>query len=348
MNIPFYSEETQGTHRYFSLGQFPLEEGGVLTDATLAYNTYGSLNEEKTNAILIPTWFSGTTKDMEAFIGKGRAITPEKYFIILVNQLGNGLSTSPHHLEDPHARANFPHIRIGDDVRAQYELVTKQFGLTELALVFGGSMGAQQTYEWGVRYPQFVKRLAPLAGKAKNTVHDFLFTQTLLDAITSDLAWNEGKYNSPEEVVEGLTRHADIWAVMGLSPEFYNQRQWETLGFETVDQFLNDYLRALFRAMDPNALLTMGWKWQRGDVSRHTNGNLKEALQRITAKTFVMPVSTDMFFPVLDCEREQSFIPNSEIRVIDSIFGHFAIFGGEGEAFYEQVDKHLRDLLATE
>jgi homoserine O-acetyltransferase len=80
--------------------------------------------------------------------------------------------------------ANFPHVRIGDDVRAQHKLATEKFGLNNLALVVGGSMGAQQTYEWAVRYPDMVKRAAPIAGTAKNTIHDFLFTETLADAIT--------------------------------------------------------------------------------------------------------------------------------------------------------------------
>ena len=84
--------------------------------------------------------------------------------------------------------ANFPKVRIGDDVRAQHQLLTERFGLTSLALVVGGSMGAQQTYEWAVRYPEMVKRAAPIASTAKNTDHDFLFTETLVEAITIQLS----------------------------------------------------------------------------------------------------------------------------------------------------------------
>ena len=73
----------------------------------------------------------------------------------------------------------FPNVRIGDDVRAQHKFITEKYGIEEIALVVGGSMGAQQTYEWAVRYPDMVKRAAPIAGTAKNTVHDFLFTQNI-------------------------------------------------------------------------------------------------------------------------------------------------------------------------
>lgn len=343
---PFYTEEVHGPYSYYSLGDFSLEEGGTIPNCQLAYHTHGTLNEAKDNVIVVPTWFSGTSKDYEPYIGEGRALNPNKYFIIVVNQLGNGLSSSPHNSPYPIAMSNFPKVRIGDDVRAQHQFITENFGIQEIALVVGASMGAQQTYEWAVRYPEMVKRAAPIAGTAKNTVHDFLFTETLMEAITSDLGWNGGNYTSHTEVADGLKRHADIWAVMGLSTEFYKQEKWRFFGVETVDQFRDDFLRPLFQSMDPNNLLTMGWKWQHGDVSRHTNGNLREALGRIEAKVFVMPIDEDMFFPPRDCRAEQKFIPNSEVKLIHSIAGHFGLFGGEGDFYYNQVDRYLEELLA--
>ena len=93
-------------------------------------------------------------------------------------------------------------MRIGDDVRAQHTFVTDKFGLTSLALVVGGSMGAQQTYEWAVRYPDMVKRAAPIAGTAKNTEHDFLFTETLNEAMTSDPGFNKGLYAESADVAK--------------------------------------------------------------------------------------------------------------------------------------------------
>jgi homoserine O-acetyltransferase len=98
--------------------------------------------------------------------------------------------------------------------------------------------------------------------------------------------------------------------------------------------------------MDPNNLLCMAWKWQRGDVSRLTGGDLRAALGRIKAKVFVMPIDEDMFFPPRDCEAEQQMIANSELRVIKSIAGHLALFGAD-PAYMPQVDRHLNDLLAV-
>ncbi|MET1030842.1 alpha/beta fold hydrolase [Domibacillus tundrae] len=342
----YYTQEIHGPYESYDLGDFQLEEGGAIQNGKLAYVTFGELNKTKDNAILIPTWFSGTSKIMETYIGNGRALDPEKYFIIIVNQLGNGLSSSPHNTPAPLNMANFPKVRISDDVRAQHKLITEKFGIEELALVVGGSMGAQQTYEWAVRYPDMVKRAAPIAGTAKNTIHDFLYAETLIEAITSDPNWNEGNYQSCKDVSAGLKRHAKLWSVMGLSTEFYKQEAWRLFGVNSLDEFIYDFLEPLFCEMDPNALLWMAWKWQRGDVSRMTGGDLQEALGRIKAKVFVMPIDSDMFFPPKDCEDEQTLIPNSEFRVIKSICGHYALFGAEGTAYSEQIDKHLSDLLA--
>jgi len=342
----YYGQASQGPYEYYDLGNFALEEGGTLRGCRLAYATHGKLNRKKDNAILVPSWYSGTSKIFDlAYIGKGRGLDPTKYFIICVNQIGNGVSTSPHNTAGAGGRGAFPRVRIGDDVRAQHELVTKHFGLTELALVTGGSMGAQQTYEWAVRYPDMVKRAAPICGTAKNTDHDFLFTQTLMDAISSDPAYKDGWYASHEDVHVGLRRHAKLWAVMGLSTEFYKQEVWRGLGFSSADDFVVNCLEAYFLPMDPNALMTMMWKWQRGDVSRHTGGDLKKALARITAKTFVMPIDEDMFFPPRDCAAEQKMIKNSELRVLKTNCGHLVV-NGLDPAWLQQVDDNLKELLS--
>jgi homoserine O-acetyltransferase len=343
----YYSQDVHGPYELHEIGDLALEEGGTIRACKLAYATFGTLNAVKDNAILVPTWYSGTNKIIEqVLIGKGRALDPDKYFIIVVNQIGNGLSTSPHNTPEPAGMGCFPRVRIGDDVRAQYKLVTEKLGLSSLAMVVGGSMGAQQTYEWAVRYPDMVKRAAPIAGTAKNTIHDFLFAETLVDAITSDPGFNNGFYSSPSDVREGLLRHAKMWAVMGWSTEFFQCDRHKALGFSSLEDFIVNFMYGYFSAMDPNALLCMAWKWQRGDVSRHTGGDLRGALARIKAKTFVMPLSSDMFFPPADCQAEWRLIPDAEFHPIQTIDGHLALFGVDQEAL-AQIDKHLNALLAA-
>ena len=255
----YYSQDVHGPYELHDIGNLDLEEGGTIRGCKLAYATFGTLNAAKDNAILIPTWYSGTNKIIEqVYIGKGRALDPDKYFIIVVNQIGNGLSTSPHNTPAPAGMGNFPHVRIGDDVRAQHKLVTEKFGLKSLALVVGGSMGAQQTYEWAVRYPDMVKRAAPIAGTAKNTIHDFLFTETLVEAITSDPGFNKGFYASSADVREGLLRHAKMWAVMGWSTEFFQENRHKALGFSSMDDFIINFMYRLFQR-DGSRTICCAW-----------------------------------------------------------------------------------------
>lgn len=342
----YYTPEVHGDYKLQSIGDLELEEGGIIRDCQLAYRTFGQLNENRDNAILVTTWYSGTSKIMEdVYIGEGHALDPMKYFIVVINQIGNGLSTSPHNTPPPFNGPRFPDIRISDDVRAQHKLLTQHLNIHSLELVVGGSMGAQQTYEWAVRYHEMVKRAAPIAGTAQTTHHDKLFSETVIEAITSDPAWNDGWYESAMDVHLGLRRHARLWGAMGFSTEALKLEKWRELGFNSIDDFMVGFLEAYFLPMDPNDLMTLAWKWQRADVSRMTAGNLYVALQRIKAIVFVMPIDEDMFFPPRDCLCEAEMIPNAQFRPIKSLWGHLGLFGLE-PSYMDQIDQNLKELLS--
>jgi homoserine O-acetyltransferase/O-succinyltransferase len=343
----YYNETDHGPHEIFELGDFPLNSGATLHGAKLAYKTHGTLNAAKDNVILFPHMYSGTPKSMEMFVGAGRPLDPEKYFIILPGQFGNGFSSSPSNTPPPFNMGAFPDIQIGDDVRAQHRLITEQFGITELQLVLGWSMGAEQTYEWAVAYPDMVKRAAPIAGTAKTTPHDFIFVRLLEDVIKSDPAWNGGFYTDPDAVHVGMRRHAQVWSVMGVCQEFYKRETWREVGFSSFDDFNRGFWEGWFLPMDPNNLICMMHKWRHGDVSLHTGGDLAAALGRITAKTFVIPFGNDMFFPPQDCAEEQAMIANSELRVVDSLWAHFAMFC-LSDKDRQALDANLQELLDAE
>lgn len=343
----YYGQDLHGPYETFELGDFTLEDGGTIRGASLAFATHGRLSPARDNAILVPTWYSGTSKIMEqTLVGPGRALDPERYFIIIANQLGSGLSSSPHNTEGPFHGPDFPSVRIGDDVVAQHKLVTEKFGLTALQLVVGASMGAQQTYEWAVRYPDLVKRAAPIAGTAKNKPHCSLIGQSFIDAMTSDPAFRDGYYTNASDVRVGLIRHARAFALTGLCQEFYRLELWRDLGFSSLDDFFVGFLNAYFLPMDPNNLILMARKWQRGDVSRHTNGDLAAALGRIKARTAVLALSSDIFFPPADCQEEADLIPGATFKVINTRFGHAGLFALE-PAYVPQIDAALSELLGT-
>jgi homoserine O-acetyltransferase/O-succinyltransferase len=348
---PFYTDEYHGDYDLISIGRLDLEEGGSIPDCHLAVTTWGEPNEARDNAVLITTWYSGTHQIWrEVYVGPGHALDPTRYFIVAIDQIGSGLSTSPHNAGGANAgiaMSRFPNVRIGDDDVAQERLLREHFGIEQLALVVDGSMGAKQTYEWAVRFPDKVLRAAPIAGTARNTPHDFLIAETMREAIMSDPGWNGGEYGSNEDVVAGIKRQAHIWGIMGFSTEFWKQEVWRAMEFETMDEFMEGFLEPYFTVMDPNDLLTQAWKWQRGDVARHTGGEVAAALGRITARTFVMPIDEDLLFPPRDCAPEQQMIKNSELRIVEDILGHLGLFGVTPD-YMPQINQHLADLLATE
>lgn len=347
----FYTHEFHGDYDLVSIGPLELEDGATINDCELAVATFGTLNDAKDNAILIPTWYSGTHQVWrDTYIGPDHALNPDKYFIVCVDQIGSGLSTSPHNADGANAdisMSKFPNVRISDNVVAQERLLRGHFGIESLALVVGGSMGAQQTYEWAVRFPDKVLRAAPIAGTAQNTPGDYLIAEAMREAIQSSPGWDGGEYTSNIDVFDGLLRQAHIWAVVGFSTEFWKQEVWRAMGFDSRDAFLGGFLEPYFTAMDPNALLTQSWAWQRADVARHAGGDLGAALGRITAKTFVIPIDEDQLFPVRDCAPEQELIKGSELRVVNDVFGHLGLFG-VAPTYMPQIDRHLSELLDTE
>src|SRR5215475_1956691 len=145
MGRDYYTAAVQGPHRHFELGAFTLDSGDTLPGARLAYRTFGSLNAAGDNAVLVPHMYSGTSASMAGLVGEGRSLDPSRYFVILPDQFGSGLSSSPSNTPAPHDGGRFPAVTIGDDVRAQHRLVTEEFGITTLHAVLGWSMGGQQT-----------------------------------------------------------------------------------------------------------------------------------------------------------------------------------------------------------
>lgn len=342
----YYSQENHGPYSMFDLGDFDLECGSRLRNAKLAYTTFGNISPLKDNVVLFPTWYSGTSKIIQqAYIGPERALDPSKYFIIVANQIGNGLSSSPQNTPPPNNGAAFPAISIGDDVRAQHKLLTEHFHISKLELVLGGSMGAQQTYDWAVRFPDMVKRAAPIAGTARSTSHNKLLVQTFKEAIMSDPHWESGWY-ADHAVHQGLRRHAHLFAASGFSADLYAHEGWRGIGFTSAEDFVTNFVEAHFLPQDPNDLLLMLNKWQNGDVGRMAGGSLKAALSRITARMAVIAIKEDVFFPLADIEAEQKMIANSELKVVSSPWGHLALFGVDS-GYNTAIDSHLKALLSA-
>lgn len=334
-------------YKIFSLGDYVLQGGATLREAKLAYKTYGTLNAAKDNVIVYPTWYSGQHYDNEWLIGSGMALDPDKYFIIIPNMLGNGLSSSPSNMPVPYDQARFPGVTLFDNVAAQHRLITEEFGIEKIALVVGWSMGAQQTFQWGAQYPDMVERIAPFCGSAKTSIHNYVFLEGVKSALTADEAWKHGWYE--KQPAKGLRAMARVYAGWGFSQPFYRQELYKELGYSSLEDFLVAFWEGFFLDRDANNLLAMLWTWQNGDISANPiyEGDFEKALGSITAKAIVMPGGTDLYFPTEDNEYEVSKMPNAECRPIPSVWGHFAGGPGLNPVDVTFIDDALKELLAS-
>ena len=333
-------------YRVFDAGDVRLQSGATLPDARLAYKTHGTLNADKSNAIVYPTRFYGTHDDNAFLIGPGMALDPEKYFIVVPDLTGNGLSSSPSNTLEPFDRMRFPGITILDNVRLQRRLLQEECGIRSLALAVGWSMGAQQAYHWAALFPDEVERIAPIAGSARTSPHNHVFLEGMKAALIADSAWRDGWYDDQPDT--GLRAMGRCWAGWALSQTFYREHLYRGMGFPSLEDFLVGFWENLFLKRDANNMLAQIWTWQHSDISDNDTygGDFERALGAIAARAIVMPCETDLYFPPADSRHEVDHMPNAELRIIPSIWGHHA--GGAANpddvAF---VDAALRELLSN-
>jgi homoserine O-acetyltransferase len=329
-------------HSEFALGDLALQCGEVLPDAKIVYKTYGSLNEKGDNAIVYPTWFSGQHTDNEWLIGEEMALNPNKYFIVVPNMFGNGLSTSPSNRPDLTTGREFPLVTPYDNVKAQHRLLTEKLGVSTVALATGWSMGAQQAYHWGALFPDMVERLMPFCGSARTADHNWVF----LDGVRAVL-WLAA--NSEESDEAALRAAGRVYAGWAFSQSFYREQLWASLGFPSLEDFISGFWDGFFVKRNRLDLLAMINTWQNADISNNQDyrGDLKLALSSITAKTVVMPSRTDLYFKADDSRLEVPHLQNGQLLEIDTVWGHAAGVGlnKDDSSFINSV---LRKLLSDE
>ncbi len=326
----------------FSLGNLVLQSGVTLPDAKLGYATHGSLNAAGDNAILHPMWYTGLHSEAW-LIGEGRALDPERYFIVVPDLFGNGVASSPSNTPPPWGRARFPRVSVYDNVMAQHQLV-KALGVKSLRLVTGWSMGALQTYQWACLFPEMVDAIAPTCGAARCAPHNAVMLDGLKAALTADAAFQEGWYDAPPQ--KGLRAMARNYAGWGMSQAFYREAAYREMGFASAEDFVVGMWEGFLIGKDANNLIAMLETWRHGDLSDNPvfGGDFEAALGAITARAIVMPGRTDLYFPPEDGENEVKHMPNAELRPFESIFGHFAAsWVNPGDAAFQEAA--LRELL---
>ena len=330
---------------FYTLKNFEFQCGKSLSAAQIVYQTYGKLNADQSNAILYPTSYGAQHSDIDWLISPGGILDPTRWFMIIPNMFGNGLSTSPSNSDCGLQEQGFWFSHV-DNVRAQARLLSEVFGIDRLALIYGWSMGAQQAYHWGALYPDRVARIAALCGTARTTDHNRIFVQSLRSALTADPAWNGMRFDRIPD--RGFHTFARIYASWAASPAFYREGLYLKLGYPSLEDYLTTAWEASYRTRDPHNLLAMLDTWLHCDISDnlHYQGNYHTALTAISAKTYVMPSTTDLYFTPADCAAEAAIIPHAEYHPIPSIWGHRAGNPYQNPVDAEWIRSKVQQLLA--
>ena len=314
-------------YEIFEAGDVALQSDAVFPQLRLAYKTFGVLNAAKDNVILYPTSFSAQHSDIEWLVKPGAALDPERYFIIIANQFGNGLSSSPSNSREVLGDAPFPAFSYHDAVAVQRRLLVERFGVTKLALVYGWSMGGMQTYHWAARYPEMVERAAVVCGSARCSPYNHVFLEGVKGALTADPAYRDGRFVA--KPVAGFRAMGRVYAGWAMSHEFYRGEVWREAGFDSLEGYLAASWDGAFARRDAADLLAQIAIWQSGDISRcdEFGGDFNRALAAIKAHMLLMPGYTDRYFDMRDNEDELGRLVNARsaaLHAIPSIHGHRA------------------------
>lgn len=310
--------------RMFDLGPTTLQCGLTLPKAHIAYQTYGTLAADKSNAILYPTSYGAHHTDIDWLIGRGRVLDPERWFIVIPNQFGNGLSSSPSNLAEPYGRGRNPLFTHWDNVHAQQRLLSEVFGIEKLALIYGWSMGGQQALHWGALFPDRMRAICAVCTSARTSPHNKVFLEGIRAVLTSAASYRDGRF--VERPVEALRAFARVYAGWAMSQSFYRRQLWQAAGFASLEDYLVRAWEGNFLRRQGEDLLSMIETWYRSDISANARfgGDLGKALGAITARSIIMPSDTDLYFTVADSDMETKQMPNAELRVIRSDWGHRA------------------------
>ena len=304
-----------------ALGDLPLHKGGVLRDAQLSWRAHGTLSPARDNAVLYPTSFGNQHADMEWALGPEGILDPERWFIIIPDMFGNGVSTSPSNSPD------WPRlVTAWDNVAAQRRLLREVFGIERLHAIHGCSMGGQQAYHFAAAFPGMVDRIVVSCGSARTSTHNRVFLAGLIATLEAAPEY-DGTALFHTEPRAALRAFGRIYAGWGLSQDFYREGlHLSALGAPDLETFLRTDWEERFARRAAADLLAMLRCWDAADIADHPHfgGDLAAALRAIDAEVLLLPCETDLYFRVADSAAELGHLRRGRMLPIPSVWGHRA------------------------
>ncbi len=365
--------------KYFTFAQAPqeflLESGAKLGPITLAYETYGTLNAAKSNAIVI---FHTLTMDAHAagfhkgekrpgwwdeMIGPGKAFDTEKYFIISINVLGGCKgSTGPASI-NPKTNApyglNFPIITIKDMVETQRKLIQEHLGVKKILCLAGGSMGGLQALQWAVSYPDEVASVIAIAANARQTAQQIALHEVGRQAIMKDPDWQKGNYYGKSVPANGLAVARMLGHITYMSDKSMEEKfgrklfEKEKFGYDFSHEFeVENYLRhrsdSFVQRFDANSYLYISKALDYFDLA--PDGDLARAFKNIKANFLVIAFTSDWLYPAYQSKEMVKALKANDIDVsyceVQSSYGHDAFLvevEGQSKLISHYLSRIYRD-----
>lgn len=284
-----------------------LASGQTVADCRLGYRTYGSLNAGRTNAVLLPTWFTGSSAQLDGLIGPDRLVDPARFFVITVDAPGNGVSCSPSNSGET-LRA----LAIADMVEAERRLVTEHLGLKSLHAVVGISMGGMQAFEWITAHPEMVRFAVPIVGSPRLSASDVLLWSAELKAI--------------EAVERAGGNPRDAMPAVRLMHEFaLTTPAWIHRNRPPAElaQWLKQQEEEARKGMDPRDYAAQLRAMIGHDVTRRFGGSLEKAGAAVRARVLVVAAEQDHMVNPLPA-LEMAAVAGFDVLRLKTDCGHLA------------------------
>ncbi len=338
--------------RFAELGDLALESGTVLPQVRVAYRTWGRLTAERDNAVVVCHALTGSA-DVDrwwpALLGPGRALDPERDFIVCSNVVGGCYGSTGPLSTAPGAGApwgpDFPALTVRDMVRAQMRLLDR-LGVRRVALVVGGSLGGMQVLEWALLDPERVAAIAPLATAARHSPWCIAWSEAQRQAIEADPAFRGGRYPPAAPPRAGLVAARMAAMVSYRSPASLALRFARRTGERgfAVEEWLRFHGEQLVERFDANTYVALTRAMDRHDVARG-RGPLAAVLSGVRVPALVLAIRSDVLYPPSEQEELAALLAQGELVVLDSPHGHDA-FLIDGEAVSGLVRDFRRRLPA--
>jgi homoserine O-acetyltransferase len=311
----------QSELQFVNIGDFKTSGGDIIKDCTIGFRTIGELNAEKSNVVLWPTWFTGTSEQIITYGFTNSLIDTTGLFIVIVDALTNGVSSSPSNTAD------FPVVSIRDMVNSQHTLLVDHLGIEHVFAVMGISMGGMQTFEWVVAYPDFMDKAIPIVGSPKQSSYDILVWQTMADLMTE-------AGQDPRKLDFAYKQAHNIVLMNANTPTLFA----ETIDPDSIDIYLEEEYSRLMKPEDYlgglNAMIPH-------DIYKSADCSIKNVKDIIKADMLIIPASQDHLVNPLS-SIELAKVLDAELETLTSDCGHGA-FACESVKIKKVITEFLND-----